>query len=521
MSTLPPDMELLVRNTVEDQVTRRLDGFGSLLKYVLAVIAALFAVFGLKTCSDITSSVKAVYESQLRARLDAVDSSTEITLYQNKLATLYRRALIDSALIRTQRQMGQYSSDRFRRPQVPAEDVNALLAIVRNPQTTDDDFATTLNILQTIAAKAINSDTAEIPSALNELLGRSTEILPTTAQKANLAGLSGASQIETTNPTSIDSNFSRGFRSSRRVAVIYVLGKLRYREAAQNVRGIMSDATASDEAKLAAIKYAGLVRDPEAIGSLIKFIASDNIRISKQARLALAVIQPTHATVKDWLVTLSPKSSMTEVAYALNIASSLSSGEEEENQRAFLNLEGDKSKRQSDVAQLFSDLIGIASKSTYQLRRNDSFFSDEGESGTENPPILPRNILLGSQENEGGYMVSSAFLTGGMAREETEKLLISAINDSTLPHILGFLGATTDPGHLSSLSVNLEKNGKVKLEDGRMIDNTVTPEVVILAAPSQPSKAAVFWRDPAGFTQNGSLAKIEGDFFLNLNILAK
>jgi hypothetical protein len=479
---LPPQTEILVRDLVETQVARRVDGYGSALKYVAAAVAALFAVFGLKTCSDIESGTKAVYDEQLKKRLDSADASSEIAQYRNRLAALYRRGLIDAAILRTHRVDRHFRGDRFRELQVPPEDIQALLKLAQASDTTDGDFSDALAVLQDAAELSQASQSAEIPSALNDAVGNSPS--------------------------------ANALRPARRAAAIRVLAKLRYREAARNIRGILSDATASDDLRLAATEYATRVRDTEAADALTRLMSSDNVDISAQARVALAVIQPDHTAVKEWVATLSDKSSISEVASALRTAAEISRAAEDARRVRLPGLDETTTKWESDSAKLFSALLTAACTSQFGLRRWE-VGDDDSESDDTLPAAVPANVLLTraiSGGDGGGYGVSSRVISGSLARSELSKLLEPALRTPASVRVLRFFGATAEPEHLSDVTANVAEGGVVKLADGRSLDKKVTSEVVFLATPGDESKKiVVYWRDLAGQSQSAVLLGVEGN----------
>lgn len=479
MQKLPPELDILVRDAVEAEVTKRVTGYFSTFKVIGALLVFSLAAFGLKTCTDIEENIKIAYAEELKSRLNAEEGSSDISRYSKQLKELYSRGFLDSTMLRA-KIISQNLEGALADKQIPTEDLKKLVSIAQNSQSSEDDFRTTIAILKIISTSSDYKTKYEIMSGLAQAISDTKEkpIMP----------------------------------SWRKSTIINVLTESNYQDATNIVRTILIDPSTNGDLLYSAISYEMRLRDKESIEILKKLTLSEDLSIGETALTAIALIIPTDPLIQENFAKLSANSSNEEIARAIVIAANIA---KEMNATSYDDSRRIKWKEAEYALIKKIFLIGIESK--VELR---AFWENRRSLASRVLEIKESENFMISFPTENSFRIIPADLISGATNDLVSQILLESYAAGKLSQAMKFFGAIDELAHPTAVALELNLENSISTKNlGHIGFKEANFAVMVNDPDPQSDRIYVAWRDSFGFVRVDEMTGLEGTFKLELILM--
>ena len=435
--------------------------------YALSVVALAITLFGIKTCSDVKTTVDATTKSEVDS---LIKTANPVAAYEKDTRRYFESAMVNSYRIQIAAPRRQFE------PFSPLpSDVQRMREILHNPETDDNLFSQVIDILVSISARDDRS-----------------------ALGADLAGLF-AGKI-----SSLD-----WIKNSltKRIEIIDALGRLGYSDARPAILPLIDSEETEPKLRIAAIKYSVRLSAGNAIPHLKKIADDHDPQIKMTALQGIIVLDPGGNEIKEYLHTIANDSAISAegLTNALEIFSLL---DESRSTDRFLQSDEDKA-RNDQIATLISEILDICADRGISVSLSLRDFSPTNNEQTKldvrNPSGLgiyystePTALLW----NNGAGL--NKFLRSAMANPD-----ISVMAKKF--RVFGNLRQEKDlfVSEFYQLIAELDTEAKIDIEGGSTITGADAPFGVFFATgkAGTPTDLSATWYDGSGIKRTSHVIK--------------
>jgi hypothetical protein len=421
--------------------------------YVLSIVALAITLFGIKTCSDVKSSI----DTNTKSEIDKlIKDANPVAAYERDTRRYMEGAMVNYYRIQLAAPKEDFESSLL----PPPSDVERMRQLLRDPETDDNLFSQVIDILVSLSGRNNNQLGADL-----------TEMY--VARPPSLSWVQKS--------------------VAKRAAIIDALGRLNYGDARSAILPTIDSEDAETRLRVAAIKYAVRVNATNAIPHLVK-ISNDNERTIKQTALqGIVALDPDNDTIKDYIHKIATDPA--ETAEGLRDAFETFSLLSDRVNRPFLN--EDEKKKIAQTASLIAQVLdACADHNTLAWLSFDSFSSSSD-----------RKVRLSTADVEakGTTYVSYSPALQWFNAAGVNEYLESAMSQPNISNIARkFLVLTysnrdarySDPRF--QLIADLGQNTAVAVEGNRTVVRDDAPYGVVFSATAVGPSLSMAWNDTSG-----------------------